>query len=160
MGKSRNTRETAEEGGELPMSAFIVEDKTINYVVNWLRRNIDGFSVSVIHHKLNELGFDTSVPGWEEKLGQAMFQLSVNSVDSRFGFGAAAQFRKLGYRFERTEAVSLVQVLKSLQCWLHQCNEGDVPETALYGLFDNDVKLYLMSEIIDALPEYQEAFRG
>jgi hypothetical protein len=43
------------------MSAFMVEDRTINYVVNWLRRNIEQFSF--IPHKLKELGFDTSVPG-------------------------------------------------------------------------------------------------
>jgi hypothetical protein len=75
------------------MSAFMVEDKTINYVVNWLRRNIDQFSL--IPRKLKELGFDTSVPGWAEKLGQAMFQLTINGVDSRYGFGAAAKFRKV-----------------------------------------------------------------
>jgi hypothetical protein len=140
------------------MSAFMVEDKTINYVVNWLRRNID--QLSLIPHKLKELGVDTSAEGWAERLGQAMFQLNVNGVDRRYGFGAAAKFRKLGYRFEHTEPVSLVQVLKSLRCWLYQCNEGDVSETALYGLFDNDVQLYLMSKIIDALPEYQNAYWG
>jgi hypothetical protein len=56
--------------------------------------------------------------------------------------------------------VPLVQVLKSLQCWLYQCNGDDVPKTALYELFDNDVQLYLMTEIIDALPEYQNAYWG
>jgi hypothetical protein len=137
------------------MSAFMVADTTINYVVNWLRRNIDQFSL--IPHKLKELGFDTSSEGWAERLGQAMFQLNVNGVDRRYGFGAAAKFRKLGYSFEHTEAVSLVQVLKSLQCWLYQCNEGDIPESGLYGLFDTDVQIYLMDKIITTLPEYEEA---
>jgi hypothetical protein len=35
------------------MSAFMVADKTINNVVNWLRRNIDQFSI--VPHKLKEL---------------------------------------------------------------------------------------------------------
>jgi hypothetical protein len=146
------------KGGEYPLSAFMVEDKTINYIVNWLRRNIDQFSL--IPHKLKELGFDTSADGWAERLGQAMFQLNVNAVDSRYRFGAAAKFRKLGYRFEHTEAVSLVQVLKSLQCWLYQCNEGDIPETALYELFADDIQLSLMDKIITALPEYEKAYWG
>jgi hypothetical protein len=73
---------------------------------------------------------------------------------------AAKRFRPLDYHYEVVEPVPLVQVLKSLQCWLYQCNEGDVPTTALYGLFDNDVQLYLMSEIIDTLPEYQNAYWG
>jgi hypothetical protein len=140
------------------MSAFMVEDTTINYVVNWLRRNIDQFSL--IPHKLKELGFDTSVQGWAEKLGQAMFQLNIKAVNARYGDGEAAEFRKLDYRFEHTEAVSLVQVLKSLRCWLYQCCEGDVPETKLYGLFDTDVRMYLMDKIITALPEYDQAEWG
>jgi hypothetical protein len=142
------------------MSAFMVEDKTINYVVNWLRRNIDQFSFSVIPHKLKELGFDTSVAGWAERLGYAMFQLNINAVDARYGNGEAAKFRKLDYRFEHTEAVSLMQVLKSLQCWLYQCNEGDVPETELYGFFETDVQMFLMGKIITSLPEYEEADWG
>jgi hypothetical protein len=140
------------------MSAFLVEDKTINYVVNWLRRNIDQFSL--IPHKLKELGFDTSVAGWAEKLGQAMFQLNIEAVNARYGSGQAEKFRQLDYRFEHTEAVSLVQVLKSLQCWLYQCTEGDAPETELYGLFDSDIQMYLMNKIITALPEYEEADWG
>jgi hypothetical protein len=140
------------------MSAFLVEDKTINYVVNWLRRNIDQFSL--IPHKLKELGFDTSVAGWAEKLGQAMFQLNIQGVEARYGNDEAVKFRQLDYRFEHTEAVSLVQVLKSLQCWLYQCNEGNVPETGLYGLFETDVQMYLMDKIITALPEYEQAEWG
>jgi hypothetical protein len=53
-----------------------------------------------------------------------------------------------------------MQVLKSLQCWLYQCNEGDVPTTELYGLFDTDVQMYLMDTIITKLPEYEEATWG
>jgi hypothetical protein len=142
------------------MSAFMVNDTAINYVVNWLRRNRDQFSFSVIPHKLKELGFDTSVAGWAERLGYAMFQLNINAVDARYGNGEAAKFRKLDYRFEHTEAVSLMQVLKSLQCWLYQCNEGAVPETELYGLFDTDVQMFLMGKIITSLPEYEEADWG
>jgi hypothetical protein len=140
------------------MSAFMVEDKTINYVVNWLRREID--RLPIISHKLKTVGFDTGESGWAEKLGQAMFQLNRNAVDARYGNGEAAKFRQLDYRFEHTEAVSLMQVLKSLQCWLYQCTEGDVPETALFGLFDTDVQMYLMDKIITALPEYEQADWG
>jgi hypothetical protein len=142
------------------MSAYIVADKTINNVVNWLRRDIEIERFSLIPHKLKELGFDTSKSGWAERLGYAMFQLNVIAVDARYGSGQAGKFRPLDYRYEVIEAVPLVQVLKSLQCWLYQCNEGDVPATALYGLFHDDVQLYLMNEIIDALPEYQNAVWG
>jgi hypothetical protein len=55
------------------MSAFMVKDKTINYVVNWLRREID--RLPIIAHKLKEVGFDMSQAGWAERLGQEIFSL-------------------------------------------------------------------------------------
>jgi hypothetical protein len=140
------------------MSAFMIEDHTINYVVNWLRKQID--ELSIIPEKLQKLGIDMNIPDWEEILGQEMFQLNIKAIDSRYGKGEARKFRPLDYRYKVTEPVPLVQVLKSLQCWLYQCNEGDVPETELYKLFDNDVQLYLMNEIIDTLPEYRDAYWG
>ena len=143
------------------MSAFIVADKTINSIVNWLEKELEEvYGTIIIRQKLLELGFDTSVAGWAERLGYAMFQLNVIAVDVQYGSDEARRFRPLTYHYEVTESVPLVQVLKSLQCWLYQCNEGDVPQTALYTLFDNDVQVYLMTEIIDALPEYQNAIWG
>jgi hypothetical protein len=143
------------------MSAFIVADKTINNIVNWLDRALEeAYGTIIIRQKLLEQGFDASVAGWAERLGNAMFQLNVIAVEARYGSGEAKKFRPLDYRYEVVEPVPLVQVLKSLQCWLYQCNEGEVPETALHTLFDNDVQMYLMTEIIDTLPEYQNAFWG
>ena len=142
------------------MSAFMVADKTINNIINWLRRDVEQDRFSQILHKLTELGFDTGKSGWAQRLGYAMFQLNIIAVDARYGTGKAVKFRTLDYHYEVIDPVPLVQVLKSLQCWLYQCNEKDIPTTALYGLFDNDVQLYLMTEIIDALPEYEQAYWG
>ena len=107
-----------------------------------------------------EQGFDASESGWTERLGQAMFQLNVIAVDVRYGSHEARKSRPLTYRYQVTEPVPLVQVLKSLHCWLYQCCEGDIPETELYKLFDSDVRLYLMSEITTQLPEYEKAHWG
>jgi hypothetical protein len=140
------------------MSAFMVADETINNIVNWLRR--EKFLISEIPYKLKDLGFDTTKGAWEEKLGMAMFQLNIRGVEARYGKGEAGTFRKLNYHYHRTEPVPLGQVLKSLHCWLYQCCEGAVPETKLYQLFDHDIRVYLMSEIIDTLPEYENAYWG
>jgi hypothetical protein len=137
------------------MSAFMVEDKTINNIVNWLGNEID--HMFIIPRKLKQLNIDTSVPGWAEDLGHIMFLLNINAVDARYGDGEAARFRQLDYRFEHTEAVSSMQVLKSLQCWLYQCCEGEVPETELYKLFAEDIRLFLMDKIITGFPEYEQA---
>jgi len=89
-----------------------------------------------------------------------MFQLNINGVDAQYGNGKALSFRKLDYHYRLAQPVPLVQVLKSLQCWLYQCHEGAVPETELYKLFDNDIRVYLMSKIIATLPEYEKAAWG
>jgi hypothetical protein len=140
------------------MSAFMVEDKTINRVVTWLRDEIK--HMYFIPKKLAELGIDTGKPGWEEQLGQAMFQLNIDGVTARYGKGEAESFRPLNYKYSPTYALTAYQVLKSLQCWLYQCTEGEVPETELYKLFDQDIKVYLMSKIIDSLPAYEKAEWG
>jgi hypothetical protein len=140
------------------MSAFMVEDKTINYIINWMKN--ERFLFSDIPYKLRELGYDMATVEWDEKLGLAMFHLNISGIEARYGKGEAVKFRKLDYHFRPTGTVSLAQVLKSLQCWLYQCCEGNVPETKLYGLFDEDVRVYLMSKIIHSLPEYEEAEWG
>ena len=91
------------------MSAYIVADKTINNVVNWLRRDVEPDRFSQIPHKLTELGFDTSKSGWAERLGYAMFQLNVIAVDVRYGSDEARKLRPLTYRYQVTEPVPLVQ---------------------------------------------------
>ena len=140
------------------MSAFMVADTTINNVLNWLWD--ENIRLSLIPRKLKELGFDMSKAGWEETLGHAMFQLNISGVEARYGTGEAAKFRNPDYQYRMTQSVPLAQVLKSLQCWLYQCREGDVPKTELYTLFARDVQLYLMSKIIDTLPAYQKADWG
>ena len=140
------------------MSAFLVEDKTITHIVYWLSN--EKFLFSEIPYKLKGLGFDMAKVGWEEKLGLAMFQLNIDGVEARYGKGEAVKFRKMDYHYRPTELAPLAQVLKSLQCWLYQCNEGAVPETELYQLFDDDIRGYLMSKIISLLPEYEEAEWG
>jgi hypothetical protein len=143
------------------MSAYIVADQTINHIVNWLGRELEAvYGTIIIRQKLLELGFDASIAGWLEILGQERFQLNIQAVDARYGKGEAVKFRTLSYHYQRTDSVPLVQVLKSLHCWLYQCTEGDIPQTALYLLFANDVQLYLMTEIIDTLPEYEQAYWG
>lgn len=137
------------------MSAFMVADKTINNIVNWLGRNID--QLPIIAAKLQQLNIDTSVPDWTEGLGQLMFLLNMNAVDARYGDGEAAKLRKHDYRFAHTEPVPAAQVLQSLECWLYQCCEEEVRETELYELFASDVRLYLMRKIIDQLPDYEKA---
>ncbi len=142
----------------MDMSAFMVEDKTINRVVTWLTREVqrNRFTLDWL---AREYGVDIESAGWDEKLAQAMFQLNCDGVNARYGNGEAEKFRPLNFTFQPEDCSSLVQVFKSLQCWNYQCSEGDVPETKLYQFFE-EVEHHLALKIVMDLPEYDKATWG
>ena len=141
----------------MSMSAFMVEDETINKVVTWLKREVSTnhfpLTVAFKHH------IDLTSDQWEEKLANAMFQLNGDGVNARYGEGEVEQFRPLNFTYKPEPYVSNVQVLKSLQCWMYQCSEGDVPQTTLYQFFA-EVESYLAVHIVMDLPEYDQAKWG
>jgi hypothetical protein len=117
------------------MSAYLVADTTINGVLTWLAYEVR--RSQYLKDKVEKAtGIDTTRLDWEDELGKAMFQLNIDGVTARYRTAEGVRWRNFLYLATyRTP----IQVLKSLQCWLYQCNEGDVPTTALYKLFDNDV---------------------
>ena len=140
------------------MSAFIVKDKTINRVVTWLKSE-----VATSHYTLDQLArkydIDFVSDTWDEKLANAMFQLNCDGVNARYGEGEAEKFRPLNFTYKPEIYFSRVQVLKSLQCWMYQCSEGDVPKTKLYQFFE-EVEHHLALQIVMNLPEYDKATWG
>jgi hypothetical protein len=70
---------------------------------------------------------------FEEKLGNAMFELNCNAIDQRYGDNQAKEFRDLKYSFRAVYSGSSYAAYDRLGEWLYQCAEGDVPESsALY----------------------------
>ncbi len=143
----------------MDMSAFMVEDKTINRVVTWLTREVATNRHFTLDWLAREYGVDLESAGWDETLAQAMFQLNCDGVNARYGKGEAEKFRPLNFTYKPEDYHSLVQVLKSLQCWKYQCSEGDVPETQLYRFFEA-VAHHLALKIVMGLPEYDKAKWG
>jgi hypothetical protein len=140
------------------MSAFMVADETINRVIAWLSLEIS--MARWLKIKVEDtLQIDTSKHNWEEELGHAMFELNIAGVNDRYGKGEAKTFRALDYRYTPAHG-SKIQVLKSLQCWLYQCMEGEVIKKPLYQFFDTVVEPHLMRSIISDLPEYNRARWG
>ncbi len=141
------------------MSAFMVEDTTINRVVTWLTREVttNRFTLDWL---AREYDIDLTSDKWDEKLAQAMFQLNCDGVNARYGEGEAEKFRPLNFTY-KPEMIyhSLVQVLKSLQCFLYQCREGDVPQSKLYQFFE-ELAHHLAVKIVIELPEYDTASWG
>src|SRR3990167_3335405 len=99
------------------MSAFMVEDRTINRIVN----TIEYYSRDNYYLKegLKKLGFKLeSVPGREE-LAHALFQLNIKSINTRYGKGEAKKFRPLDFKYSQVEWGKPIQTLKSLQCFTY-----------------------------------------
>ncbi len=136
----------------------MVEDETINRVVTWLSWEVIR-SLWLKDKAEKALHLDTTTHNWEEILGYAMFELNIDGVNDRYGEGEAQKFRNLNYQYKPVNG-SKIQVLKSMQCWLYQCMEGEVVKNPLYTFFDTVIQRHLMDSIISALPEYQRAEWG
>ena len=136
------------------MSAFIVEDKTINRIVNILAHEIRRGDFShALQEGLSKLGYDLSDNKSAEKLAKDMFDLNVSAVSQRYGKKEQA----LKFTYVPGTFTSMIQAFKSLNCWVYQCTEGDVPESSLYKFFTDIVETYLSKKIIYSLPEYDKA---
>ena len=140
------------------MSAFVVEDKTINGVVAFLALTRDLDRVRRVVEQ--EMGADLSTGDGCQQIAEAMFRLNCNAVDQRYGEGESATFRDLDYRYQRVIPPSIVQAYKSLRCWIYQCSEGDVPEASLLYSTMAKVSDALAHEIVTGLPAYDRAEWG
>ena len=148
------------------MSAFVVEDKTINRVVDWLHADSLGRRKAA-KYALNgtgrhELTYDLTATGEAERLAVDMFNLNVAGVNARYGPNEAQKFRPLDFKFELggfagdSAIANACRALKSLQCWQYQCSEGDIPDTPLFKMF-NEVEHAIADWIIGTMPEYEQA---
>ncbi len=134
------------------MSAFIVENRTINEVVSFLYL---GFKSEYYKNKLKEMGFDITTDEGREKLGQEMYFLNVMAVRYRYE-ERADDLIPPGYKY-KLEPTNIYQALKSLRCWLYQCSEGNIPETSeLYKLME-EISCQLAFDIVYKLKPFEDA---
>lgn len=136
------------------MSAFIVENKTINRIVNWLVLEIVHNPESYrLKEKLSKLGYDVSDRAFAGKLAKDMFALNVSAVNQRYN----EENPNARFSYIPESPVSLIQTLKSMHCWIYQCTEGNVSESRLYKFFTGVLEKYVLRKIVYGLPEYSKA---
>jgi hypothetical protein len=133
------------------MSAFVVQDQTINNIVNWLCMSERGRWNHTWLSRETNLDFSDY-----QAVGQALFDMNVFAVEARYGQGEAKEFRPLDYQHKIAFHENLIQSYKSLQCLLYQCSEGDIPETPLYKAM-TELKQIIADEIIGNMAEYNKA---
>ena len=117
------------------MSAYVVDDETINKVVTYLyMESLGGRHFSF--HRLKALGYNLSFEEDCKKLAEDMFALNVEAVEQRYGKGEAKKFRPLNFRFRFVENEGIIRTIKALGTWSYQCTEGSVPKTEIYQEMD------------------------
>jgi hypothetical protein len=142
------------------MSAYVVEDVTINTIVNGLA----GLSVTEpwITDPLKPYGFTPGSQPSEatrQDLGRALFALNCLGVNERYGQGEAKEFRSLDYTYGAILPPSPVQLYKAIGCLRYQCSEGEAVNHPLYAVLTelyNNVAHY----IVTRTTEYEKAQWG
>lgn len=122
------------------MSAFVVTHETMNRAV----------------FAMTHRDYGTMVAAEDcDSLGDRMFALNVQAVNARYSEQAGHEetFRYHGKQYSKFVA------LKSLDCLIYQCSEGDVPKLDLYQQMVRR-RDEMCREIVMDLPEYKAAAWG
>ena len=153
------------------MSSFIVEDKTINRIVSFCFWENDSILKHEIQRELKNIGVDL----WElyesdkqtddlmRCFGEELLKLNICAFYCRYSHIEDIKKEiKEAIKENKFEDLPYIernrfQVLKSIECFLYQCAEGEIPEhSPLYKALEN-IANSLKSHLIDKIPEYQKA---
>ena len=128
------------------MSAFLVEDKTINKIATkvYLGRDFE-----FVQEQLKDLNIRTP-----EELGKALFKLNCDSLNGRYG--SAEGFRSMNYRYSLEGNHTMLSVFKSLESLIYQCSEDGAIDQKLYKFLEG-LALVMAKRIIWDLPEYKNS---
>jgi len=142
------------------MSAYVVNDSTINRIVTHLDCSRKDRWVK---NELADLGFELgqrTIANQNEarddlkRLADALFQLNVDAVNYRYD-GGAEQFRPLDFQYQ-VELAGYWTALAELETFLYQCSEGDIPTRPLFIIMQ-ELKYSLWGCIVHDLPAYKAA---
>jgi hypothetical protein len=134
------------------MSAFIVEEITINKIVNYLayRRNIEHIQII-----LKEAGYDLTTLEGREKLFNHLYSMNIQAVNQRY----EEANKREPYKYRIISSYPCIQVFKAFNCFMYQCAEGEIPKSDLYK-FMSKVEGLVARHILTNMPEYDKAYWG
>lgn len=142
------------------MSSFIIQDETINKLVNYFvtcAYSKEEFKPEITR-EINKFGYDLTYDENEKNpdannLGQRMKVLNKKAYNHAYNL--KGDFGLFRWNEHLTE-YNVYQILKSLDCFLYQCLEGDIPKDKLYITLKNISKI-LSNHIINHLEDYKKA---
>ena len=116
------------------MSAYVVEKKTIDRIVTYLK--------------------DANKTQDPNDLGQRLWDLNAKSVATRYS--EEEEKKEYKYNWMPTRKI---QVLKSMACFLYQSCEGGLHEEELYKFIDRERSALAVTIVYDT-QEYEESEWG
>ena len=125
------------------MSAFLVNNETISKLANELYTNYREGDNNPLKEKNTK------------EIAMELYKMNVKALKQRY-----ENYDDMIVPFEYCEKAifdSTFQLLKSLNCYLYQCSEGNVPKKELYKFLSKTVKFNVMRDIIENIPEYRNA---
>lgn len=136
------------------MSAFVVDDSTIDRIVTFLGHSDHDYLARIFR----PLGYNPATE--PEAFAQALFDMNCKAVDQRYpDHPARRYFHPEPYRHQTNFNCADIGVLKAAGCLRYQCSEGDVPETPLFKALDDFIGA-LAYHVVCGLPEYEKAEWG
>jgi hypothetical protein len=158
------------------MSAFVVQDKTINKIVAYLYRDPMGRSTRrpesgpfskidyCFHFDLMQSEADAGL-SWSQafearrrKLAFDLFTMNCRAVDTRYPdkpAQSAEGFHPDDFGFKEVEPPSAVAFVKMAQCLRYQCAEGKIPDEPLFKALSDSINIACVN-IVESLPEYEQ----
>lgn len=146
------------------MSSYIVDDSTINTILAMLM-----YATKYKRNYPNPVYYDGLAIGTDieaESLGQTLYMLNLEAVNQRYpdtvndNKNIPGSIDENGdhkpYTYTHILTNGRMQSLKSLQCFIYQCSEGNVPQSKMYKAL-REYEFALCRDIVAALPEYDKA---
>jgi sulfur relay (sulfurtransferase) DsrF/TusC family protein len=140
------------------MSSFLIEDSSINKIVTFLIKC--SYSNEIYYGEINKIlvkyGFNLNYIENKnleaEKLARYMKSLNLSAINYRYN----EENKDYNIKFEEIDEKNLFQILKSLECFLYQCSEGEIPQENLFKMLEQ-ITYILKDLIINSLKDYKTA---
>ena len=130
------------------MSAYVVEDSTINKIVS---------AIELVNNHRSDI-FPNTPLGLQcniKDLAEAMSNMNVRAVNQRY----SGKPEPNTFKYKSTSPAGRVQTYKALGCFLYQCSEGNVPNEWLYIAL-KEWESSLAHRIASSTEEYDSANWG
>lgn len=130
--------------------------QSLSNLSNWLYFENDTHGTfkqckKAIFKEFPELEEDKFKDNWDKIFTEKLYNLNCYALKKCYGNSDFPEFE-----YKEANHISKIQCLKSVQCWLYQCAEGDADTKPLYLLMQKIERILLNAIILD-LEEYKKA---